>query len=89
MDSVPTYTDSVTGTDAVQTPPSPTNLRPIGIGNCNANGGVFRAGPWSVAAVFGGRLPARWGLVVQNQSGAAFAASGHVVDAIGINDQGV
>ena len=84
-----TYTDGVTGTDAVQTVPSPTNLRPLGIGNVNTNSGVFRAGPFSVASLFGGRLPGKWGIVVLNGSGAALAASGHVADMIGVQDTGV
>ena len=35
--------------------------------------------PLSVAAAFGGVVPATWGIAIQNQTGAALAASGHSV----------
>ena len=35
--------------------------------------------PLSVAAAFGGVVPAKWGIAIQNQTGAALAASGHSV----------
>ena len=36
----------------------------------------YEWGPVSVAEVFGGVLPSKWGLVVHNDSGAALHATG-------------
>lgn len=35
--------------------------------------------PFSIAAAFGGALPVKWGIAIQNQTGAALAASGNSV----------
>lgn len=88
-DSTPHYSDGVTGTDATQTPTSPPNLRPIGMGNVVAASTTYRLGPFSVAAAFGGRLPDHWGIVVLNNSGGANAASGNSADYVPVQDQGV
>lgn len=36
-----------------------------------ANATSYPGGPWSVASAFGGSLPAEWGIIVDNESGAA------------------
>lgn len=72
-----TYGDNATGADAALTMRVPTNLRPLGIINTPDAGGLtYRSGPLSVAAAFGGLLPRRWGIVVQNASGLALTATG-------------
>ena len=40
---------------------------------------VYQSQPMSIAAAFGGLMPRKWGIVIQNQAGAALAASGHDV----------
>jgi len=35
--------------------------------------------PFSVASAFGGIMPAKWAVVIQNQTGSALASSGHEV----------
>lgn len=35
--------------------------------------------PFSIASVFGGVVPAKWGIVIQNQTAVALAASGNSV----------
>jgi hypothetical protein len=70
-------TDSVTGTDAAQTLTNPTNLIQIGICNAVANATTYTCGPWSISAAFGGAVPARWGIVAQNETGAALSSSGN------------
>lgn len=72
-----TYGDTCTGSDAAVTLTSPNNLKPLGTLNVVAVNGVYKSDPMSVAAAFGGILPAKWGIVVENKSGAALAASGH------------
>lgn len=70
-----TCSDGVTGTDATQTLTNPTNLNKIMSCNVVANATAYICGPFSIANAFGGTVPARWGIVVQNLSGAALAAS--------------
>lgn len=72
-------TDGVTGTDAAQTLTNPTNLVKVVACNTVAVLTLYTCGPFSVANAFGGTVPARWGIVVQNLSGAAFAASGNSI----------
>lgn len=64
-----TYGEGATGTDAGITLTSPTNLRLIGRLNVVANSVTYDSNPMSVAAAFGGVLPAKWGIVIENQSG--------------------
>jgi hypothetical protein len=66
-----TYTESATGSDAGITLTSPPNAIRIGSLNVVANATTYPAGPFSVAAAFGGSLPDHWGIIVENQSGAA------------------
>ena len=69
VDNGTTYTDGATGSDAAMTPTSPSNLRFIGQLNVVANTTTYTGGPWSVAAAFGGVMPAKWGIVIENKSG--------------------
>jgi len=74
------YTGKATGTDAAFGPATVANqclalLRMIGIIPTETNAVKYEGGPFSVAAAFGGTLPEKWGIVVQNQSGAALDAS--------------
>lgn len=69
------YPDTVTGSDAAITMNSPTQLRLLGIINVAAINVKYGGGPWSVANCFGGRLPEKWGIVVQNDCGTALHAT--------------
>ena len=80
------YTDGVAGTDATVTPTSPTNLRLIGIVSAVATSTTYRSGPFSVARAFGGILPQKWGIVVQNVTGGTLASSGSSADYQGYNE---
>ena len=51
------------------------NLMPIGRISVVANATTYPGGPFSVAAAFGGSLPASWGIAVENRTGAALDAS--------------
>lgn len=75
VDGGSTYPDAVTGSDAAYTMISPTNLKLIGIINAPTASTAYQAGPWSVAAAFGGLLPEKWGVVIQNVTGAALSAT--------------
>ena len=63
------YTEAATGSDAAITLVVPTNLRLIGSLNCVANATTYKSGPFSVAAVFGGAMPDKWGIVIENKTG--------------------
>lgn len=60
------------GTDTGVTLTSPPNVRLIGTLNIVANATTYIGEPMSVAAAFGGILPQKWGIIVENKSGAAF-----------------
>ena len=70
-----TYSDGVTGTDAAQTLTSPPNLRLVGVCNAVANATTYSCGPFAVSPAFSGILPDHWGIVVQNNTGAALDAT--------------
>jgi hypothetical protein len=75
-DNGTTYPDTVTGSDAAITMNSPNQLRLLGVINVIAINTTYIGGPWSVASCFGGRLPQKWGIVVQNDCGTALSATG-------------
>lgn len=78
VDDGTTYPDAVTGADAAITLNDPTQLSPTLIGTIYAptlGGLTWKGGPWSVARVFGGVLPAKWGIVVRNYTGFALSAT--------------
>ena len=70
-----TYTDGATGTDGAITLTVPPNMRIIGVMNLVANATTYEAGPFSVAAAFGGILPDHWGIVVENKTGGTLDGS--------------
>lgn len=86
VDGGTTYPDTVTGADAAITLNSPTQLKLLGAIYVAAINTTYKGGPWSVASLFGGRLPAKWGIVVVNDCGTALTATGsdHVVQYQGV-----
>jgi hypothetical protein len=84
------YTDGATGTDAAQTPTSPTNLIPIGYVNMPASNNVaIEWGPFPISRAFGRFVPRKWGLVAYNNACGTLNASGSSGDMIGIWGQSV
>lgn len=75
-DNGTTYPDTVTGSDAAITLNSPTQLKLLGAIYTAAINTQYKGGPWSLAALFGAKLPAKWGIVVVNDSGTALSATG-------------
>ena len=69
--ATPVYSDGATGSDAAITLTSPPNVRLIGVMNVVANATTYKGGPFSVAAAFGGVLPEKWGIIVENKTAAA------------------
>ncbi len=69
------YTTNATGSDAAVTMTTPTNLRgPFSIA-VPAGGVTYKAVIPSVAAYFGGVLPPKWGIVVENQTNITLGAT--------------
>lgn len=73
--ATPLYPDAVTGVDAAITLDNPTHLRPLGVVLFSAAAQTKKAGPWNVAAAFGGRVPEKWGIVVENKTGFSLDAT--------------
>jgi hypothetical protein len=85
--SAATYPEGISGTDAALTMTVPPNLVLIGQINAVANATTYTSEPFSVAQAFGGYLPALWGIVVENRSGATLDASVGSAWYRGINSQ--
>ncbi len=85
------YTESATGSDAAITLVSPTNLRFVGAMNIVANATTYRGGPLSIAAAFGGVMPDKWGIVIENKTGGTLDTTGgnHSIHYQGVYAQAV
>jgi hypothetical protein len=81
--STAAYTEGVSGTDESFTINSPTGLKLIGVVPTPTGGITYYGGPWSVAASFGGILPASWGIVVVNYSGLTLSSGSAYFQTIG------
>lgn len=80
------YTAGVTGSDAAFTATNPPNLPLIGVVAFPAqNTTATTYGPFSVAQAFGGVLPTKWGIVVENFTGLALASASMSANYTGIN----
>lgn len=91
VDNGTTYTENAGATDAAITLTVPPNAVLIGRINCVANTTTYYSGPLSVAAAFGGVLPEKWGVIVENKTGGALDSTGgnHTVKYQGIQNQSV
>jgi hypothetical protein len=80
------YPDTVTGADASITINNPTQLKLLGAVYAAAQSTTYKGGPWSLAALYGGRMPQYWGVVVINDTGIALTATpaDHVVEYQGV-----
>lgn len=68
--------DDVDGTaKALTALQSPTNMRLLGVVSTMVSSATYKSQPMSIAAAFGGIMPRKWGIVVQNTTGAAFTAA--------------
>jgi hypothetical protein len=90
VDNGATYTEGCTGSDAGFTRKDPTTLAPLAVIPAVTNAFVHKAGPYSVARAFGGVVPAKFGLVICNDTGATLSATAGNNKAIyqGIQSQG-
>jgi len=83
-----TYPEGITGTDAGVTLTAPPNLILIGQINANTNAATKTYGPFSFCRNYGlDRLPAYWGVVISNQTGAALGTSNGSIIYQGVGGQ--
>lgn len=75
VDDGTTWPDTVTGADAAITLNTTTQLVRLGVVWLGAVSTTYKAGPFSVAAAFGGSMPAMWSIVVKNNCGVALDAT--------------
>ena len=69
------YTDNATGSDAAITLRDPTNLRLAAVISIPTQSLTYKV-VFSIAKLFGGVMPRKWGIVVRNYCGIAFDSSG-------------
>ena len=85
------YTEGASTADSVITLTSPSNAIRVGMVNVPAANTVYRSGPFSIAAAFGGMLPPKFAIVIENRTGLALSATtanfGVVVQPVGFNVQ--
>lgn len=86
IDGGTTYSGNATGSDANITP---INMNLIGRVDMVANGTDYKSPVMSIAAAFGGVMPARWGIVVVNNSGGTLdsTSGNHVATYQGVYAQ--
>lgn len=94
LDDTPTYPDTITGSDAAITLTSANtkNAGAIKLGAIipvDATTSRLYAFSFSLAQLFGGFVPKKWGIWIVNGSGATLASSGSVVSHTPIQYQNV
>lgn len=70
------YPDPATGSDAGITLESPTVMTLARVIPCPTSSKAYESDVISIARLYGGALPRKWGIVVVNSTGAALAGSG-------------
>lgn len=89
LDDSEAFTDGATGTDSAITLQNRAHLKYLGSAYFSAAGQTREIGPFSIAEQFGGRTPSEWGIIVENATGAALAAAGHLAKYRGVLYQSV
>ena len=79
------YPDTVTGSDAAVTIEDPTVLRWAIAIPTPTSSKAYESDVISIARLYGGVLPRKWGIVVVNMTGAALAGSGNSASFTGIH----
>jgi len=84
-----TYPDTVTGSDAAITLETPPVIQLAFVVPTPTSSKVYESDVFSIARLFGGVLPRKWGIVVANRSGAALAGSNNSASYTGVQLQSV
>lgn len=69
------YTNNATGSNAAITPPSPSNLLGPFIIQAPSSGALTWKAVFPIAQFFGGIMPPKWGIVIQNATGVTLSAT--------------
>lgn len=80
-----TYPDTVTGSDAAITLENPTVVTLACAIPTPSNSKTYESDAFSIARLYGGVMPRKWGLIVANRSGAALSGSGNSASYTGIS----
>lgn len=75
-DNGTTYSENAGASDAAITLTSNPNVRLVGVINCVANATTYYSPVFSIASAFGGVLPAKWGIIINNGTGGALDSTG-------------
>jgi hypothetical protein len=71
------YTDNATGSDAAITLRTPPAARLIGSIPAPTSGALtWKSNPFPIARAFGGVVPRKWGIIVENRTNVAFDTTG-------------
>lgn len=70
VDGGTTYSGNATGVNAAIVAGATPNMPIIGVISASVAGATYNGGPFSVAQGFGGVLPAKWGIMIENKTGA-------------------
>lgn len=79
------YPDTITGSDAAVTLETPTVIRLADVIAVPTSSKTYESDVISIARLYGGKLPRKWGILVQNRSGAALDASGNSASFTGVS----
>jgi hypothetical protein len=82
------YSGGASGSDAAFSG-TPANTKLIGVISTPASGTAYESDVMSVAAAFGGSLPNKWGVIVENKTGSALDSTeaNHIKKYAGITAQ--
>lgn len=91
VDNGTTRTENAGASDAAITLTAPPNAKLIGVMNAVANATTYVGGPFAASLGFGGKLPEKWGIIIENKTGAALDTTegNHAKLWEGIYEQGV
>ena len=79
-----TYPDPLTGSDAAASLENPTVVTLACVIPTPSNSKTYESDAFSIARLYGGIVPRKWGLVVVNRSGAALSGSGNTASFTGV-----
>lgn len=70
VDNGTSYSGGATGVNAGITAGASPNMPLIGVISASVAGTTYVGGPFSIGQAFGGVVPAKWGIMIENKTGA-------------------
>lgn len=89
VDAGTTYPDGVGASDAAAA--VPLQMRPVAVMPAVAVATTYKSNPISIASAFGGAVPAKWVIIIENKTGGALSSTegDHVKQYQGVLEQAV